>query len=160
MMSLRSSSRLMPSIMARSKLKTGAGLLCWLILWEICARVIDLPFAIPTVQSTVTALARLVVTGSFWLTVASSLGRVLLGLLLGVACALVLAGLTVLSEWAAAFISPMMTVVRCTPVASFIMVLWILLGRDTVPQAIALLMVTPVIWKALCDGYAALDPAL
>ena len=106
------------------------------------------------------ALVRLAVTADFWRTVAASLGRVLLGLMLGTALALPLTALTLRSRWCGAVISPMMTVIRCTPVASFIMLLWLLAGRDAVPQVIALLMVLPVLWQALRDGWAHRDREL
>lgn len=132
----------------------------WLAVWEIAARSLDLPFAVPTVPATAEALLRLCGTAVFWQTVAASLGRILEGLLLGTALGGVLALLCVESELANAIIRPAMLVIRCTPVASFIMVLWIVIGREAVPAAIALLMVLPVIWQGLTDGYRALDPAL
>lgn len=132
----------------------------WLALWEGLARWLDLPFALPTIPDTAAALSRLVVTRAFWLTVGSSLLRILLGLLLGTGIGVLLAAVSVLSGTVKAIVSPAMTVIRATPVASFIMILWILVGRDAVPQAIAVLMVAPVIWQGLCDGYDRLDPAM
>lgn len=132
----------------------------WLGVWELAARMIDLPFAIPTVEATLVALARLVGTAAFWQTIGASLGRIIQGIVLGTALGAGLAWLSVASPLADAFISPVQTVIRCTPVASFIMLLWVLAGRDAVPAAIALLMVTPVIWQSLRDSYASLDPAL
>lgn len=135
-------------------------LLFWLGVWELAARMIDLPFAIPTVGATFAALLRLVVTVRFWLTIAMSLGRVLLGLALGTIIAVMLAALSVHHPFADAIISPMMRVIRCTPVASFILMLWVLVGRDTVPQAVALLMVMPVMWETLRGAWQQLDPQL
>ena len=44
--------------------------------------------------------------------------------------------------------------------ASFIMILWILLGAESVPVAIAVLMVMPIVWQNCIDGYRSLDPML
>ena len=132
----------------------------WLLVWEALAYTLALPFAVPTVESTAAALLRLCVTADFWLTVAASLGRILAGLLAGVALGTVLAGLTMHSGIAEALISPVQKIIRCTPVASFILLLWILAGRDAVPQLIALLMVSPVIWEGLCEGSRQLDRQL
>lgn len=132
----------------------------WLAVWELTARLLALPFALPTVEATAEALLRLLVRPVFWQTVAASLGRILLGLAFGTLLGSLLALLSVSSSWADAIIRPAQAVIRCTPVASFIMVLWVLVGRDTVPGAIAVMMVTPVIWQALTDGYAQLDPTL
>lgn len=141
-------------------LLSAAAILFWLAVWELAAHLIDLPFAIPTVGATLTALYQLIQTLTFWQTIGASLGRMLLGLLLGTLLGALLAWLTVLSPIAEAFIRPVQTLIRCTPVASFIMLLWVLVGRDAVPMMIAVLMVTPVIWQGLCDGCRALDPAL
>lgn len=138
----------------------AAALACWLGLWEVAAYHLALPFAIPTVEATAAALWHLWQTANFWQTLAQSLGRILLGLAEGTLLGALLALLSVWSRLVRAIVSPMQAVVRATPVASFIMVLWIIVGRDAVPTAIALLMVMPVIWQGLCDGYAQLDPEL
>ena len=52
------------------------------------------------------------------------------------------------------------SVIRSTPVASVIMILWIFIGSVRVASAIALLMVAPIIWQNLMDGYATIDKQL
>lgn len=132
----------------------------WLVVWQLLALRLDLSFAVPTPVAAAKALFSLVCQGSFWLTVFASLGRIFSGLLGGVILGTALAALSVQSRWIDAIISPAQRVIRCTPVASFIMVLWILAGRDRVPGAISLLMVMPVIWQSLTNGYRNLDPSL
>lgn len=134
--------------------------LFWLMVWGVAARLMDVSFAIPTPWATLQAWGGLVTTGAFYGTVAQSLGRILLGLLLGIGAGAVLAWGSVASPWVDAILRPAQRVIRCTPVASFIMVLWICVGRDQVPMAVALLMVEPVIWQSLTDGYQTLDPEL
>jgi NitT/TauT family transport system permease protein len=53
-----------------------------------------------------------------------------------------------------------MTVARATPVASFIIVLWLLIGSDSVPLTITALMVTPIVWQNVSDVFGAIDPEL
>lgn len=129
----------------------------WIGVWEIVARGVDLSFALPGPLPTLLAFCRLLATPSFWQTVLFSLIRIFLGFLLGVLAAIPLAALTIRFPLADALISPAMTVIKSTPVASFIMVLWIMIGSAYVPTAIALLMVAPLIWQNLCQGWRALD---
>ena len=138
----------------------AAAALFWLGVWELAARLLDLPFAIPTVGATAAVLLGLIRTAAFWQTIGASLARIVAGLLLGTLLGAVLALLCTRSRLLCAAIRPAQRVIRCTPVASFIMVLWIVAGRDAVPTAIAVLMVMPVIWQGLMDGYARLDPQL
>ena len=51
-----------------------------------------------------------------------------------------------------AIISPMMSVIKATPVASFIMVLWCFIGSSPVPIVIGALMVAPLIYHNLYDA--------
>jgi NitT/TauT family transport system permease protein len=53
-----------------------------------------------------------------------------------------------------------MTVIKSTPVASIVMVLWIIIGSTNLPAVIGVLMVMPIIWQNLKDGYDSIDKEL
>ena len=53
-----------------------------------------------------------------------------------------------------------MTVAKSTPVVAIIMILWLVVGGRNVPVVIAMLMVMPIIWQNLIDGYGAIDKNL
>ena len=132
----------------------------WLTIWEICAIWIDLPFAIPRVLPTLKVFVHLFSEVSFWRVILYSFVRILIGLSFGVLLGVLLA---ILSIWIPPLhigFSQAMAAMKATPVASFIMLLWILIGRDTVPIAIALLMVVPLIYQGITDGYRERDPQL
>ena len=82
------------------------------------------------------------------------------GAALGVALGAVLAGAAHRLLWLDALLSPMLTLIRSTPVASFILLLLIWLGRDILPSVIVVLMVLPIVWGAVRGGLAAADPLL
>lgn len=129
-------------------------------LWQLCACLLRLPFVIPTVPATLRALLTLVCETRFWLTVLASLGRVLLGFLLGSVLGILLAALAHALPPLRPTLGLLMSIIRSTPVASFILLLWVLIGGDSVPVAIALLMVSPILYQNLTDAFAAVDPAL
>ena len=53
-----------------------------------------------------------------------------------------------------------MTVVKSTPVASFVVLALVWIARDWLPVFISLLMVLPVVWSNVCTGIRSTDPAL
>ena len=59
-----------------------------------------------------------------------------------------------------AVVSPMVSVIKSTPVASFIVILWILMNGSMLAIFIAVLMVMPIIWQNMIDGYNSIDPQL
>jgi len=79
---------------------------------------------------------------------------------IGVAAGAVLAGLTCISHWCDRLLSPVIRVIRATPVASFILLVLLWTGRDFVPVVIAVLMVLPVVWGNLSRGIRATDGQL
>jgi len=134
--------------------------LFWIGVWQILALTLDIGFVFPRFEDTVVAFFGLLITGSFWLTILLSFLRILLGFLIGALLGCLLAPLTHHLEIARAIISPAMTVIRSTPVASFILVLWCLIGKNFIPTAIGVLMVTPIVWQNLMDGYGAVSREL
>ncbi len=99
-------------------------------------------------------------TGAFWSSVALSLLRILGGILAALILGVLLAVLTECSSLAKALFSPLMLLVRSTPVASFIILALIWLGRDILPLFISALMVLPVVWANVSAGIAGRDVQL
>ncbi len=132
----------------------------WLGIWDICARLINLDFILPTVTQTASELISLLLTGEFYLFVLLSFLRVTVGFVIGVALGIALALTTHYSKVARALLNTPLTVIKATPVASFIMVLWMLIGSDAVPTVISVIMVTPIVWQNLDEGFAAVDKSL
>lgn len=109
-------------------------------------------FIFPTTFQTAKALFLLFCSGTFWKSLAFSLLRVLLGFSIGLLIGVLLAPLSYRFPIFRALISPMMSVIKSTPVASFIMVLWCFIGSSPVPIVIGALMVAPLIYHNLYDA--------
>ncbi len=105
-------------------------------------------------------LGELLCQAAFWGTVSVTLLRILCGTAAGILLGVLTALLTSRFRIADALLSPLLTVVKTTPVASFIILLLIWVGRDVLPAVIVVLMVLPVTWANVCAGIAALDPQL
>ncbi len=135
-------------------------ILPWVAAWEILARIIDLPFVLPTVADTLKELVSLFGTWDFYAKVFLSFARISVGFILGVVLGIAFAFLTHYSTIARALLRPLLTVLKATPVASFIMVLWLLIGSSLVPSFIAVIMVAPIVWQNLDEGFLAIDKNL
>ena len=148
----------------KNKLKrlalAAVGLAFWVLVWQIAAVALNKPYLIPTVPKTLSALWEITVSGKLFKTVALTLLRVLLGLSLGVVSGILLAFLTHRIAFLSAIVSPIISIIKSTPVASFIVILWVLFDGSTLAVFVAFLMVMPIIWQNLTDGFSAIDKEL
>ena len=144
----------------RSFLRTLAVLLFWGLLWTVAAALVGQELLLPSPVQTARKLLELASAADFWLTVGQSVLRVLTGILAAVLGGVLLALLTHRSPLCMALLSPLMTLVKSTPVASFIILALVWLGRSTVPVFIAALMVLPVVWANVSAGLRGIDPQL
>ena len=144
----------------RKTLRTLAVVLFWLLIWQLAAALVGQELLLPSPLRVARELLRLAGGAEFWLTVAQSIRRVLTGIVSAVLLGILLALLTHKSAVLRALLSPVMTLVKSTPVASFIILALVWLGRDVVPPVIAALMVLPVVWANVSQGLDGIDPQL
>ena len=132
----------------------------WIGVWAIAAAAVGKPLLFPSPLSVAKRLLELLGTAEFYLVTAISLKNVLVGITVavlgGAALALITSRVSILRE----AILPVMTVIKATPVASFIILAMIWIGAVRVPSFITLLIVLPVIWTSLDVGFSKIDPQL
>lgn len=134
--------------------------LFWVGVWALAAGMVGLPLLLPGPGDTMAALFRLAGTAAFWQSTGLTLlrvavgygGAVLLGVLLAVLCAFVPA--------AEALLSPLRSVIKATPVSSFIILVLLWIQKGHVPAFISFLMVLPLVWTGVQEGLRATDPLL
>lgn len=127
----------------------------WLGVWCVLSLIVNKSVILPSPVATVKRLWELLGTGGFYLSCLSSLGRVFAGFLIGTALGVLLAALSKLS--AEFIISPAVSVVKATPVASIIIVMLFFLKRDVVPITATALMVIPIIYSNVLKGARSAD---
>ena len=132
----------------------------WLTVWAALALLVHRELLLPAPWVVVRRLCELAATAAFWRITAVSIGRVLLGITAAVTLGTGMAVACAASKTADALLRPLMTVVKSTPVASFVVLALIWIARDWLPVFIALLMVLPVVWSNVCTGIRSADPAL
>lgn len=132
----------------------------WLGLWTALAAAIDKPLLLPGPLAVAERLCELAFTASFWAVTGTSLLRIAFGLLCAVPAGVLLAACTSRFRVLRQLLSPLLTIIQSTPVASFILLLLIWLGRDILPAVVVGLMVLPVVWRNVSAGVENTDPQL
>ena len=132
----------------------------WLLVWQLISMAVGPDLLLPGPWTVARTLAGQLVTARFWQITGLTLARIFAGLLAGVVLGTLTAVLTCASRWCDRLLSPLVRVIRATPVASFILLilLWVYTGR--VPGVISALMVLPVIWGNVSRGIRETDPQL
>lgn len=132
----------------------------WLLIWQIVALIINRPFLVPTVPETFVALIDILTRKSFLKVVFLSLARIVAGIFLGTIAGIILSFLSYKFAAVNLLLTPFISVIKSTPVATFIVILWIMLSANALTIVVAFLMVMPIIWQNLMDGYKSIDKDL
>ena len=151
---------MMTSIQANKHVKRALSRAFWLLVWYLAALKVGKELILPSPFAVVKALGKLVVTGSFWINTLTTILRVITGYCLGIIIAVVFAILTCSNDLADALLSPIIRIVRATPVASFIILALLWMGKNNVPILMSMLMVVPVVWENIVAQYQATDKNL
>ena len=144
----------------KSRKKQLISILFWLAVWQAAAMLIGQEvFLVSPVQALV-MLVELLPQAEFWQRVAFSTGRILLGFLLGAVSSVLLAVAAEKSDWVEALLSPVMQLVKATPVASFIILALVWVSGSSLSVLISFLMVLPVLYGAVRTGIESVDVQL
>ncbi len=152
----------MNSILPASKklLKGLAVLAFWVGVWYVLALVINQELLIPTPHKILLVLFEFAKTGEFWLSVLFSSLRIIAGLLAGIVIGTLGGILSVKVKLFDAVFSPLLTLARAVPVASFILLAYVWIKTNFIPVFITALMVAPIMWAATMTGIRSIDKSL
>ena len=129
-----------------------ASVVFWILLWYFAAKSIDLELILPSPKDVIIRLFELIATAEFHKTVLSSLLRILSGITAGFILGFIFAIITVAFPPLEALFSPLLSTVKATPVASFIMLALLWINGDALPAFITLLIVFPLAWANVSEG--------
>jgi len=131
-----------------------------LTVWQIFSVIVNHSYFLPDVPTTLKALFVLVTSSNFFGVIFETIIRVITGLFLGVILGIFFAIICHKSKIANMLISPIISIIKATPVASFIIILWISVSGKSLPVIIAFLMVLPIIFQNIIDGYNSIPKEL
>ncbi|NLM77440.1 MAG: ABC transporter permease subunit [Ruminococcaceae bacterium] len=127
-------------------------LLIWLAIWQVAYLWVGQDLLLASPRQVLMSLVRQVAQTAFWKTSLYSLLRIQAGFLLGLFCGSLLAVLTVRFIWLKKFFHPVISAIRSTPVASFIILALVWMSHQSVVVFIVFLMVLPIVWGNVAEG--------
>lgn len=139
---------------------TGAGVLFWLIIWQIAAVRLNSRILLVSPVEVVKRLVELAPTGEFWRSVTFSAARILLGFALGLTCGCGLALAAGKLRFIRTLFSPLISVMKSIPVASFTILALIWIGSKDLSVLVAFLICVPIVYSNMLEGIDSLDPKL
>ena len=144
----------------KSRLAQLAAVGFWLVVWQIAAMVIGQEVFLVSPLQAIGTLLELLPQADFWQRVGFSAGRILLGFGLGAVASVVLAVAAERWAWVETLLSPVMQLVKATPVASFIILALVWVSGSSLSILISFLMVLPVLYGAVRTGIESVDGQL
>lgn len=124
----------------------------WVLIWQIVAVKVNLAVLVSPPAEVFKRLLTLMGGKEFYVIVFSSIIRILSGFLTAVAVGTVLGVVTAKIRIADELVSPLLYVIKATPVASFIILALVWLSKDSIPAFISFLMVLPIIHGNVSEG--------
>ena len=132
----------------------------WLAVWVIIYLAVGKELIVPSPWSVFLRILSLGATGEFWLDVGGSLLRIMIGFAIAVIMGALTGIATARVRILDSFLSPAAKVIRATPVASFIILLFVFVAKNNIPAVTAFLMVLPVVWVNVYEGIKSTDKKL
>lgn len=115
---------------------------------------------LPSPYSVFLSLKELIFLTVFWKSIAFSILRVVVGLVLSILLGIAVAIATSMNSYLHDLIRPLMIAIKSTPVLSFIIIALIWFSSSNVPVFICFLMCFPVIWTNIITGIQQVDRKL
>lgn len=144
----------------RRTMAAACGILAAFVLWLLLSRLVGSELILPGPAPVVMRLLGLLDDPAFWAAVLGSFERVLIAFLLATLTGSITGALAGLFPLFEAFLAPVLTVIRATPVLALILVAMFWLPSSGVPIFSAFLMSFPVSHTAARAGIRAADREL
>lgn len=128
--------------------------LFWLGVWWLCSALVGMPLILPSPLDVLIKLGTMATTATFWRVMVTSAVRVTVGITLSYLGGFLLAILCHHVKFVHDLMLPVISVIKTTPVSSFILIALVFFNRDLIPGAIAALMVLPVVFSNTLEGLA------
>lgn len=141
-------------------ISVSASVIFWILVWAALAWQIDSDFLLPSPIDAASALWSMLFTASFWQIISASILRILVAILISLVLGSLMAMITAKLDTADALFAPLMTVIKATPVASFIILAILWIDRNTLPAFITMLIVIPIVWSNVSAGIKGVDKKL
>lgn len=134
-----------------------AVLLFWLLVWQGVFMLVKEEILVVSPLQVALRTTELVKDSNFWKTVAVSFFRIIGGYAAGTVAGVVFAGLISASKAAKELLSPLLSLAKAVPVASFIILALVWIKKDYVPVFITFLIVLPIVCANVTEAISSVD---
>lgn len=145
----------------RNKLLSSAGILAfWLLVWQIGSIAVGQEILLASPLSVLRSLIRLAATGEFWFSIFSSFLKIFAGFGLALLSGMLLGALACRFQLVGRLLYPLVTVIKATPVASFVILALVWVSSRSLATLISFLMAFPIVYQNFLQGLHETDPKL
>lgn len=132
----------------------------WIAVWQGVSLAVGSEILVASPARTFGALLSLLREGAFYRAVLGSLMRICAGFALALALGIALGALSFVVGWVRALLHPVVSVVKATPVASFVILALIWISSKNLSIFISFLMVFPIMYENMLSGLESADAKL
>lgn len=142
------------------RLKKAGIILFWLFVWQLISITIHNSILLVGPLDVLYALLRQATMADFWITIGFSFGKISLGFLSAFTVGILAGGAAYRFPLINDFLSPLITLMKSVPVASFVILALIWTGSENLSVIIGFLVVFPMIYIQTIAGIKSTDPKL
>lgn len=143
--------------MQNKYLKNSVIIIFWLVVWEIFSLLVDQAILLPSPYKVAVTLSNFLFMSEFWLAIGHSLFKIMLGFVLAMILGCTLAFLGAKIDFLHQLLYPVLSIVKATPVASFIILALIWIKSSNLSAFISFLMVLPMFYANIYQGIKNVD---
>jgi NitT/TauT family transport system permease protein len=144
----------------RKILGTMLVIVFWLAVWQIASMLMNQPLFIPSPYDTFSSLLLLLAGKVFWLSVAFTLYRVVLGLVISFVLGVVLAYIASRMHFIQSLLRPAVAAVKSVPVMSIVILAFVWFSCSFVPVFSCVLLCFPIFYTNTLAGIKSVDKEL
>ena len=144
----------------QSRIRRLWAALFWLLVWQLAAMSVGQRLLLPSPLASLARLAQLAQTSAFWRSVLFTLSHILAGFFGAMAVGAAAGALAARFRGIRDLFAPLIAAAKSVPVASFVIVALIWVPSRRLSVLISFLIALPLIYTAVLDGLAAVDPGL
>ena len=132
----------------------------WLAVWQVVSVIVGYKLILPSPIEVLIRMWELITGEGFLSTVLFSLGRIMLGFLLGTLTGIIFAVLAGRFDFFEMLFSPLIAAVKAVPVASFTILALIWISSSNLSVLVTFLIAVPIVYSNVFEGIRAFDPSL
>lgn len=129
------------------------GIIILLLIWEIVSLLYKNDIVFPGLEQIGKGLKEIIINARTYKVLGSTIVRLLISLSISVVLAVVFASLARKFGWFKQIVTPLIGIFKSTPVASFIIIILVIVGHERSSIVISLLVMFPIIYEGFYNAF-------